>query len=772
MKSMTKLMVVAMILAAALVVAPAAARDAPIINNGTTVYVGEKNLNFDSSGSIQPIVGKITELVHYSDPSAGITDVIINSDNVGNITELTRARIGTATGPYYLFDTTGQSANRNSAVGYINVQYPDVKVDIVLNGSREDSIAEKSVARNTPLAVKVTNNLNGLPSGTTMSVKITPSGGAEATLGPVTVDGSIQYLPFDRSTAGTYTVQAKWARGTDFFGKNFDSNVATFQIAPQALAITSDKDNVVRGNSFTVTVAGESRTDYQVYIEPAGNDAPVMHPAQSAFNGTPNDYQNATIITNAAGTAKVQFNTTTSTDARSYTIKVYKVGDKTTNDDVKVKVEEGAVSITASGTGTYYIGEEVTLSGHCTDNDTVYLFMTGPNLYGNGVNLDWLRNVADLNTATFTRGGVNVEGDDTWSYKWNTGDLGGSLDAGGYTIYAVAEPQGRLNLSNVKYATTSVQLRSGFITATTSGATVAKGDDLTITGTAQGNPTSVMVWIFGKNFYGDVNNRVLDSKSVTVESDGTFEYDNLDTSNLASGQYFVVIQHPMTGGFGVEQGSGATVNNIYRSNETGAVNVFVANLVGLQASEAANALIDALDTPYVDDTYVKLTFVVAEAQIFIDAIGDKAAGSKFTITGTTNLAVGDTLNVEVASAAFQPTTKTEASGFANVADTAEVKQGDGANTWSFEVDGSSFKPDQYIVKVESIETSTTATATFNVVEAVPTTQTTPTATATGEVTPTATTTTEATPTTQSPGFGALLALAGLGAVAFLVLRRD
>ncbi|WP_366900272.1 PGF-CTERM sorting domain-containing protein, partial [Methanoculleus sp.] len=34
-----------------------------------------------------------------------------------------------------------------------------------------------------------------------------------------------------------------------------------------------------------------------------------------------------------------------------------------------------------------------------------------------------------------------------------------------------------------------------------------------------------------------------------------------------------------------------------------------------------------------------------------------------------------------------------------------------------------------------------------------------------------TTTTQATPTT-TPGFGALLALAGLGAVAFLVLRRD
>lgn len=264
-------------------------------------------------------------------------------------------------------------------------------------------------------------------------------------------------------------------------------------------------------------------------------------------------------------------------------------------------------------------------------------------------------------------------------------------------------------------------------------------------------------------------------KSATVEDDGSFEFElkSGDTSGLAAGQYFVVIQHPMMNKeFDVDAGTGLDAGWIVGTNESGFNKVKIS---GLQASDAATALINALDSPNIDDTYVKLTFVVEEPNIWIDAIGDKAAGSKFTITGTTNLAVGDTLNIEVTSAAFQPTSKSEASGFGSVAGTTEVKQGDGANTWSFEVDGASFKPDQYIVKVESIETSTTSTATFNVVEAVPTTQATPpTTTATGEVTPpTATATTEATPPTQSPpGFGALLALAGLGAVAFLVLRRD
>ena len=36
-------------------------------------------------------------------------------------------------------------------------------------------------------------------------------------------------------------------------------------------------------------------------------------------------------------------------------------------------------------------------------------------------------------------------------------------------------------------------------------------------------------------------------------------------------------------------------------------------ITGLQASDAATALINALDSPNIDDTYVKLTFSVAGA---------------------------------------------------------------------------------------------------------------------------------------------------------------
>ncbi|MCC7554936.1 MAG: DUF3821 domain-containing protein [Methanoculleus marisnigri] len=771
MKSMTKLMVVAMVLAAALVVAPAAART--VAASGNTVYVGEEQINF----GFDPVANQI---VHYSDPTAGAIDKTIAAPG-GTIVELTKTAVGTTTGPYYVFNSSGDPTDRTTASGYVNVQIPEATLGVVLDqGARQESVDGKSVTRESNLAFKLTNNLNGLEGeGATMRIEVTMPGGGVTTnfggqpdLDDIEVNGTtalVAPVTLANAEAGTYTAIAKWPSGSDFYGKGFDTNTVTFEVLTKSLAITSNKDSVVRGNSFTVTITGESLATYDLYIKNvAGLDVSEYPVIVDGQNGVTKDAVpaksgvsavNATVSTNAGGTRTVQFNTNTNTDDRQYTIRVENRTDASnTYDEVKVKVEQGDVTITASGTGVYYIGEEVTLSGTCTDNSTtVHLFMTGPNLNSNGVKLDTIADVENNVTSSFTT--ADVKADDTWSLKWNTGDITRSLDAGGYTIYAVSKPLDKSKLSDAKYATTSIQLRSGFITATSSGAVVAKGDDLTLTGTAQGDPDSVRVWIFGKNLQ-------LTDESATVEDDGSFEYELTNTQDLTAGQYFVVIQHPMMNKV-FDIYSGAT-NWINGTDDSGFAPVRIG---GLQASDAATAVITALDSPNIDDTYVKLTFVVQEANIWIDAIGDKAAGSTFTITGTTNLAVGDTLNIEVTSSAFQPTTKSEASGFGSVAGVTEVKQGDGANTWSFEVDGTSFKPDQYIVTVESIETDTTATASFNVVEAVPTTQATPTSTATGEVTPTATATTEATPTT-TPGFGALLALAGLGAVAFLVLRRD
>jgi len=764
MKSITKLMVVAMLLVAALVVAPVAAAPRSI-NSGETIYVGEENLDlsaiFDTpSGTLVYAPGESNQ----------------KSIRVGDINsfDLLSTSVGGTSGYWYAYNaTTAPAKDGDGNVGNVYIEVPSSSLGVVL-GTSTTSVDGKSVTRGQSISFRLTNNLEGI-TGAEMDIEVTtPGGGTVTTFEGVNLSRlavttkNSPTINLTDAVTGTYTAKGVLKDVDKVSGSTgFDTNVVTFEVASGALAITSNKDTVVRNNPFTVTVTGESKTRYNVSVSGTGSDRPMIIDGQTAVKNLYDAYT-AEIETNAGGKASIEFNTTQA-DTKTYTIKVEnKAGDL--DDEVKVKVEAGSVTITTSGTGTYYIGEEITLSGTNTDNpNTVYLFMTGPNLPSNGVKLeDPRQKVTTGDTNNFTS--ANVEADDTWSKKWNTAGL--SLDAGSYTIYAVSKDNDKSDLSKAEYATASVSLRTGFLSATTSSATVAKGDKLVISGTAQGNPDDVFVWIFGKNYYGEPG--ALFIRQASVESDGSFEVelDSSDTEDLAGGQYFVIVQHPM----------GSTAGNVGSITVNAAAGTITApdlpaagvKLTGLQAPAAATALINALDSPNIPDTYVKLTFVVEEPQLFIDPISTKEAGSKFTITGTTNLAVGGTLVVDVTSAAFQPGEKTEASAFSGTGGSAIIEKGDGMNKWSFEVDATDFKPDQYIVTVESIEASRTATALFDMVEAreEPTTPpvgevTTPPA---GETTtpPAAETTTEPAPT---PGFGALVALAGLGAVAFLVLRR-
>ena len=81
------------------------------------------------------------------------------------------------------------------------------------------------------------------------------------------------------------------------------------------------------------------------------------------------------------------------------------------------------------------------------------------------------------------------------------------------------------------------------------------------------------------------------------------------------------------------------------------------------------------------------------------------SGNNVTITGTTNLAPGDRLLVDVISAQFTPTVKGTATGFSGASGTVVVQPGSPLNTFSFEFDVSGFSPGLYLVIVTSPETS-------------------------------------------------------------------
>jgi len=467
----------------------------------------------------------------------------------------------------------------------------------------------------------------------------------------------------------------------------------------RAPAIVSNKDSIIRGNCFVVTVTGAAKKDYRLYVREISGVAPGAYPvivpgqiAVPSYTVPGEDDSNRTIMTNATGTATIQFNTSQSTGEWRYTIRVEDPADPTIYDDVRVRVEHGAVTITTSGTGVYYLGEEIIISGTNTDGDTTHLFLTGPNLNSNGVRLDNISSVANNNAASFTK--ANVEADDTWVYRWDTSSLSRMLDAGGYAIYAVAEPRGKNALSGTQYATTYIQLRSPFVTATASAAAITRGDELTISGRATGAPDNVYVWIFGKNFYGNGNQ--LYARPICVEVDGSFEekLKSSDTENLAAGQYFVIVQHPMGDSPGVVADpatgmiSGPGINPIY--------------LTGLQAAAAASALINVLDSPNVPDTYTKFSFrIIEEGWIQIDPISDPTYGKTFTVTGTTDYWKGTALTYEIIE---------DYEGFALSGET--VVTGDGS--WSIEVDTAAIGPGAFTLRVTAPNGLASATAVFDI----------------------------------------------------------
>ena len=127
----------------------------------------------------------------------------------------------------------------------------------------------------------------------------------------------------------------------------------------------------------------------------------------------------------------------------------------------------GLILIQAAGAApvkTAALGDMVTLSGMAPGSDFVYLFLTGPNLPAEGVSL------TNVNRPASAGGLTRVDVDETgrWTYKWYTGQLGGKLDAGAYTVWVTNTETDRLHISGSEYRTITVQLTPIGLSAETS----------------------------------------------------------------------------------------------------------------------------------------------------------------------------------------------------------------------------------------------------------------------------------------------------------------
>lgn len=778
------------------------------INAGATVFVGEEGLDITNAMNGYSTLG-----FWESGASAGSAPypIHVGSASLGNFA-ISSAQFNGRTGAWYQVADDGMT---KGAVAFY-VESPTLAVSV--KGTDGEDLNGKTITAGTPVTFEVKTNVvlgsdskrssnsNGMGGPDTtgyIDIVVKSDGGATyselkalnndvavnlpVSLQKLSISNYQQFwrdgVKYEWSTGnmtggqrtyqnGNYTISVKF----DLNSMTMTSETSSIKLGSDSLKIESNKDSVVRGKPFSVTISGKANTQYMLYLKGVSVSsaiAPVISTGQEGVSGDISGKYGKYITTGSSGTRTVEFTTSSNTKDQKYTVRAELNSQK--YDEVAVSVVKGGMTLVADGDQTYYLGEEIKLSGTNSESYTTYFFLIGPNLNSNGVKLDEPSVHVDVSDeSTFVN--TEVDSDYTYSYKWSTAAL--DMDAGTYTIYAVSQPVDKSDLSNVAYATTSIVIKKPFVSAHASQSTVAKGDKVFIEGVAEGNPsTGVAIWVLGKNY--DTR------QSESVESDGTFKYEisGATTGTMSSGQYFIVVQHPMQNGvFDIDQRGEDVVNlelNDADSNGEGTVIFHLEGSGSLQGSDAAEALVQAINDPNIDDTYTKLNILVEEPVIAIDAIGDKQVGDKFTVTGKTNLAVDDEILVEMYSSSFAPTQKSQSGEFSGTTQTVKVIKSDaGLNTFSLDVDASTFKPDEYIVLAEGIVVDATGTTLFNVLDyqptpvptSVPTTVATV-ATIPPTVPPTEIPTVVPTETTKSPGFGAILALAGLMAVGFIVMRR-
>ncbi|ADN35899.1 conserved hypothetical protein [Methanolacinia petrolearia DSM 11571] len=264
------------------------------------------------------------------------------------------------------------------------------------------------------------------------------------------------------------------------------------------------------------------------------------------------------------------------------------------------------VTISADGDQSYYLGEKVVLRGQNSETDTVYLFLTGPDLQATGVNLESPdKAVVSGDPDSFTV--VKTDPDNTWEYSYYTANL--NLDAGTYTLYAVSKPTAKNRLDgSTAYGTTGIILKKPFITAEISPSNVIKGQPFSVTGIAEGVPNEVQIWITGDSY--------VYTTQTPVNSDAsfTFDADSAMSGDLPAGQNYLIVQHPMADNQLDFIVSGDYVCNVKQGSNA---NVFKINGQGsLDGMDAADALIEAISSQETnDDTYTSDMYTIIPFQV-------------------------------------------------------------------------------------------------------------------------------------------------------------
>jgi trimeric autotransporter adhesin len=243
---------------------------------------------------------------------------------------------------------------------------------------------------------------------------------------------------------------------------------------------------------------------------------------------------------------------------------------------------------------------------------------------------------------------------------------------------------------------------------------VAKGDRYNVTGIVKGEPVPryVYIWIFGEKY--------IHSQLEAVNSDGSFSYEirQETTRRLDNGTYLIVIQNGFKTQPDTELVPGTTnINDIGITIKNGTrkkwQTIACENKNTCHAGYPASVdLLTALNDPETGDDYTTILLLVEDPWIRVDPVTIKR-GENFTITGTTNLAAGDELLVQLypkwyvpmqcGCGALSPYMQMMLDKSGGATGTIKVSKGSGRiNTWAFDGEEERLGPDEFRLNVYAV----------------------------------------------------------------------
>jgi PGF-CTERM protein len=659
----------------------------------------------------------------------------------------------TKTGVYYV-NATVAGTNVTSAYAKLAVANPTMTLDLKSAGTSVTSITQ-----GTALQVAFTNNLNGSDM---VSLVITdPDGDIIKRIDPPTYPVSqlydlinVSYLTNSYGVGNTTAVNTSaWKLGDYKFkvstkknatggnhgarGLEMSSNEKTLSILKSAINIDAEKTSAIQNETIKITVTGVANHVIMVNTSDVGH---TVFPRGSNDNPAAGDVSSFVHSIDADGT-------------RTYTVRFTSTGSftLTVTDNTAVPATTDTVDFTISEPdvtfdvpATVVIGQKITIKGTANTGKTVDIAVEGK-MYTvlNDVVIDANKQFSkEYDTASGVIPELTVPGSVRLKAYLDRDTTAGDIQTGELDDGSVA-----------------ILLVRGDLTAEISVAYVAQDDDFTITGTAKGAKKVDIVIVSPKGSGGtyiDGTQKGLYMTTASVsETDQSFSKKVTVGRTVDTGVYAIAVLAPGADGLYGKTG----FPNLSAALDR---NLGGYSIAGKTQSELWAIIEDLTDPKLTDDLTFTLYIKVETPTVKLDLLKSVGVGEPLVVTGTSNRKAGFTIVVTAKGPKeLTPQTVKVAEGkFSATFDTTDAPVG----TYSVKADDGDGHTDE---------------ATVEIVTAVPTAPPTVAPTATPTATPTmpptatpaATPTPTPTPTPEEPGFEAVLAIAGLLAIAYLIHRK-